>query len=76
MDPGRQPSAKAFGSRVRQFRKDRGWTIETLSGRCGLHPKYVGAIERGEKSISLFNAARVADGFGLTLSDLTEGLAL
>ena len=37
----------AFGSRVRSLRHLRGFTVEALARRAGLHPATVGRIERG-----------------------------
>lgn len=76
MDPARQRAANTFGSQVRRCREARGWTIETLAGRCGMHFTYVSAIERGVNSITLYNAARLAAGLEMELAELVEGLAL
>jgi transcriptional regulator with XRE-family HTH domain len=35
-----------------------------------MHRTYYGAIERGERNVSLENLKRVADGLGVTLSEL------
>jgi transcriptional regulator with XRE-family HTH domain len=43
----------AVGRAVKAARKGFGWTQEELGDRCGLHPSYIGQIERGVKKTSL-----------------------
>lgn len=45
---------------VRRLRKKHGWSQEDLADRSGLHRTYVGAIERGERNITLHTLARLA----------------
>ena len=45
---------------VRRLRRGRGWSQEQLADRCGLHRTYVGAVERGERNLSLDSMARLA----------------
>ncbi len=49
-----------FGKRVRQLRQLRGFSQESLADACGLHRTYIGAIERGERNVSLLNIQRIA----------------
>ncbi|MDR1708515.1 MAG: helix-turn-helix domain-containing protein [Candidatus Accumulibacter sp.] len=51
---------KRLGLAIREFRLAAGWSQEELSFRSGLHRTYIGAIERGEKNLTLRNALRVA----------------
>lgn len=39
----------SFGARLRQQRKQKGWTIEQFAERVGLSPNYMGDLERGLK---------------------------
>ncbi len=54
-----------FGGRVRQLRKARGWTQEELASKAGMEYKYLGAIERGEKNLTIGNIEKIAAGLGL-----------
>lgn len=42
---------KALGMRIRSLRKERGWSQEALGERSALSGKFIGEVERGEKSI-------------------------
>ena len=50
----------AFGRRVRELRKERGFSQEELAHRAGLHYTYVGGIERGERNPALVNIGKIA----------------
>ena len=49
-----------FGKRLRQLRQSSGWTQEELAERAGLHPTYIGGIERGERNLGFDNIIRLA----------------
>ena len=44
---------RAFGVILRDIRKERGLSQETLAVKSGYHPTYIGQMERGQKSPSL-----------------------
>lgn len=52
---------KLFGGRVRALRKAKGYSQEGFADECGLHRTYIGAVERGERNVSVDNIARIAD---------------
>lgn len=49
-----------FGKRIRELRLAKGLTQEGLAGRAGLHPTYIGGIERGERNVGLDNILKLA----------------
>lgn len=59
-----------IGQRVQAFRKERGWTQEELADRSGLHPTYIGGIERGERNATIASFQKVADSLDIDLGDL------
>ena len=64
----------AFGARLRKFRTAKRLTLEMLAERADLHPNYVGAIERGERNLSLYNIWRLAHGLDLNAAELMQAL--
>lgn len=63
-------SSRELGVRVRELRRGRGLTLEALAERSGVSRAMISKVERGEKNPTLVVAARLAEGFGVTLSQL------
>ncbi len=49
-----------FARRVRQLRRDLGYTQEAFAARCKLDRAYYGRVERGEVNVSLATVAKIA----------------
>jgi len=62
---------KCLGQRLRELRQHRGVSQRALGERSGLSGKFIGEIERGEKSISVDSLYRVAVALAVPLSLLT-----
>jgi transcriptional regulator with XRE-family HTH domain len=62
--------AKEFGGLVRQLRTEIGLSQEEFAERCGLHRTYIGAIERGEKTVTIETALKLAKALNTSLSAL------
>ena len=58
------------GERIRNLRKERGWSQEELGEKADLHHTYVGAIERGEKNASIDTLEKIAVAFNIEILDL------
>ncbi len=56
---------KVFGSNVRKYRNNRGYSQEELAEICGLHRTYISDVERFKRSISLDNIQKLADALGV-----------
>jgi ribosome-binding protein aMBF1 (putative translation factor) len=67
-----QALARRFGAALRRRRERAGLSQEQLAHRVGVHRTYVGAVERGEKNVTLGNMARLAKGVGTRASVLLE----
>ena len=61
---------KRFGAVVRDYRKAQGYSQEAFADECGLHRTYIGAIERGERNVSIDNIARIAEALGRPIGEL------
>lgn len=59
-----------FGKRVREVRKSKGISQETLAEIAGIDRSYMGNIERGEKNITLKKAYEICDALGIDIKDL------
>ncbi len=71
---GNTPIAKQFGVLIRQLRTDVGLSQEEFADRCSLHRTYIGAIERGEKTVTIETASKLAKALNLPLSQLFGAL--
>ena len=65
---------RRFGRAVRRRRERTGVSQEAFADHCGLHRTYWGAIERGERNVSLVNLEKIARAFKLSLSELFRGV--
>jgi transcriptional regulator with XRE-family HTH domain len=63
---------KFLGTRLRALRKQRGLSQERLGERSGLSGKFIGEVERAEKSISIDSLYRVSVALEIPLRDLTD----
>jgi transcriptional regulator with XRE-family HTH domain len=61
-----------LGARVRALREDLGYTQRTLGRRARLSGKFIGEVERGEKSITIDSLYRVAQALRTPLGDLAS----
>ena len=59
-----------FADSVRQTRLARGYSQERLAELSGLQRTYVGAVERGERNISIDNMERIASALEVRMRDL------
>lgn len=65
-------SSERFGCRVRELRQARGLSLDGLQELSGVSRAMLSKMERGEKNPTLVVAAKVAEGLGVTLSQLVD----
>jgi len=70
-----EPLHVLVAERIRLHRQSLGISQETLAEKCGLHRTYIGAIERGERNITINTLARVAEALGCSVIDLLSIVA-
>ena len=67
------PHVRQFlGQRVRELRKQRGFSQERLGEQSSLSGKFVGEVERGEKSISIDSLYKVSMALAVPMGHLTD----
>ena len=64
----------AFGKRLRQLRLEKVWSQEEFADRAGIHRTYVGAIERGERNVSLLNIHKITNALGISISEMFKNV--
>lgn len=70
MDPVIGDLQRRFGRAVRAVRLQRGLTQEALAEGLGMHRTYWGAIERGERNLTLQTVEFICEQLGETPLDL------
>jgi transcriptional regulator with XRE-family HTH domain len=63
---------KALGQAIRHYRKKEKMTQERLGELANLNPKYIGEVERMEKTISVDALDRIAAALKVRLRDLVR----
>jgi transcriptional regulator with XRE-family HTH domain len=61
-----------LGARVKQLRKERGWSLDALAQASGVSRSMLSDIEREQANPTLAVTLRIAQAFGMTLGDLIE----
>jgi len=61
-----------FGRRVRELRRERGYSQERFAALSGLDRSYMGSVERGERNIGLDNIGAVARALGVDVCVLFQ----
>jgi transcriptional regulator with XRE-family HTH domain len=63
-----------LGKRVRALRKQKGWSLEELAERAGMHVTYLSSVERGYRNPTLNVLAAIASALDVTLSSLLKDM--
>jgi len=66
----RLDSARVVAANVKRLRLQRKWSQEDCAEKCNLHRTYIGAVERGERNITLATLDTIAAAFGVSSVDL------
>ena len=61
-----------FGNKIRDERLKNNLSQEAFADKVGVHRTYIGMIERAEKNITLLNIKKLADGLGISVSELMK----
>lgn len=64
---------KALGRALRAYRTERGISQEKFADLVGVHRTYMGAVERGERNLTLRSVEKIAEHLGVDPLDLLSG---
>ena len=66
--------AVEIGQRIRNYRLQKKLSQEELAELCGLHPTYIGQVERGEKNATIESINKISTGLEISLNILFENI--
>jgi transcriptional regulator with XRE-family HTH domain len=61
---------ESLGVSFREIRAEARLSQEELSLKTGVHRNYIGGIERAERNPTIVTVARLAEGLGITMTEL------
>lgn len=70
-----QQIQRKLGDRIRKLRSRKGWSQEQFAAVSGLHRTYVGAVERGEKNLTISTLHTLAKTLDTSIVQLFRGIA-
>jgi len=63
-----------LGNRIRQKRKELGWTQEELADYAEIDRSYIGGVERGERNLTFTVLCKICASLHCDISSITEGI--
>ena len=63
-----------LGNRIRTLRQENGFSKEKFALNIGMDRTYFASVEAGKRNVAIVNIKKIADGLGVTLSELFENL--
>jgi transcriptional regulator with XRE-family HTH domain len=69
-----KPLSVRFGVKIKALRKASGLSQEAFADLCGFDRTYISGIERGKRNPSLAAIETLADGLGISVAKLFDGL--
>ena len=64
---------KWFGQNLKRARKESGYSQESLSEHAGMDLSYYGAVERGERAITIMKLSQITNALGIPMRNLFSG---
>lgn len=59
-----------LGARIKELRNQKGISQEKFALDIGMDRTYFASVEAGKRNIAIVNIKKIADGLGVTLSEL------
>lgn len=63
-----------LGLHIKELRGKTGLSQEKFALKIGMDRTYFASVEAGRRNIAIVNIKKIADGLGVSLSELFEGL--
>lgn len=63
---------RIVGKNLRAYRLERGFSQEAFADHMGVHRTYFGAVERGERNLTLQTLEKIADFLGVDPRSLLD----
>ena len=64
--------AKTVGKRLRSYRQAQSLSQEHLAEMAGLHPTYIGQVERGEKNLTIESLEKITAALQIPMANVFE----
>ncbi len=63
-----------LGKRIQELRKQTGLSQEKFAFKIGMDRTYFASVEAGKRNVAIRNIKKIADGLGVTLSELFQNI--
>jgi len=63
-----------LGQRIKELRNNKGISQEKFALSIGMDRTYFASVEAGKRNISIVNIKKIADGLGVSLNELFQGM--
>jgi transcriptional regulator with XRE-family HTH domain len=69
-----QDTQVRLGQKIRQLRKQKGWSQEEFADKCGLGRAHMSLIERGQQNLTLATLESLCKVLGISMSAILKGV--
>lgn len=63
-----------LGIRIKKLRNEQGISQEQFALKINMDRTYLASVESGKRNIALLNIKKIANGFGISISELFNGI--
>jgi transcriptional regulator with XRE-family HTH domain len=67
---------KIIGERLRNRRKELGWSQEFTAEKADMHPTYIGQVERGEKNATIDSVTKICTALQYPMDSLFQHIVI
>lgn len=66
----KHPALIKLGKKIRELRKEKGFSQESFAYEVGLDRTYMGSVERGERNVAALNLIKIAKTLKVEVGEL------